>query len=268
MASQLRMAVRQIKAHSANLFLRFDPVFRIYLKLKYGAKRPTGIPEVRCENAPLRSREQWKRATATMLDLHLVTHSDSPKNWDTLAALATILKQGTPDSHVLDAGAEFQSALLPCLYLYGYRHLLGINLIFKKSYRRGNILYKFGDITRTDLKPDTFDFVTCLSVIEHGVELEEFFREMARLLRPGGTLIVSTDYFPTPIDTSGLHAYGNPIHIFTRQEIERAVELAGRFGLELNDSIQFDCTERPVTWKAFNLNFTFYYFTLKKRAVR
>ena len=73
----------------------------------------------------------------------------------------------------------------------------------------------------TRFDPETFDVVTCLSVVEHGVDLDGYFREAARILKPGGALVTSTDYYPDPIDTAGKHAYGVPVKIFNRAEIER-----------------------------------------------
>ena len=46
---------------------------------------------------------------------------------------------------------------------------------------------------------------------------------MYRLLKPGGVLITSTDYYPTPIDTHGQFAHGTPIKIFSKPEIEAAL---------------------------------------------
>jgi 2-polyprenyl-3-methyl-5-hydroxy-6-metoxy-1,4-benzoquinol methylase len=83
-----------------------------------------------------------------------------------------------------------------------------------------------GDITHTEYDAATFDAITCLSVIEHGVDLDAYFREMSRILKPGGILITSTDYWQAPIDTKGQEMYGVPIHVFTQQEIRHAIELA------------------------------------------
>ncbi len=83
--------------------------------------------------------------------------------------------------------------------MYGYRKLYGINLVFDRTFRRGPITYEYGDITQTDYAAESFDAITSLSVVEHGVNLEAYFREMWRILKPGGMLITSTDYWQTSI---------------------------------------------------------------------
>ncbi len=121
---------------------------------------------------------------------------------------------------------------MPALFLYGYRDLHGINLSFTDAARRGPIRYIPGDLTGTPYADSSFDAITCLSVIEHGVPLSDYFREMFRLLKPGGLLITSTDYWPTPIDTRGQIAHGSPIKIFSRAEVEAALEIAKSSGLQ------------------------------------
>ena len=54
-----------------------------------------------------------------------------------------------------------------------------------------------------------------------GVNLAAYFKEMARILKPGGLLITSTDYYDSPVDTRGQVAFGAPIHIFSPDEIGR-----------------------------------------------
>ena len=260
----LRPAGRKLKNHAVRICLQRELTFRSYLRLRYGAKTPVKVPKISFENDALRNRDEWLAATRLVRDLRLVPHPDSPKNWDTVAALATILKSTNPDAWVLDAGAELSSALLPCLYLYGYRNLTGINLIFQKPQRRGSIAYEFGDITNTRFRSEQFDAITCLSVIEHGVNLQAYFREMSRILRPGGLLITSTDYFDNPIETHGTTAYGAPVHIFSRAEIIDAISIAESVNLRLTGPLSLDSVEKPVRWERFGLDFTFLLFTLQK----
>src|SRR5437764_470272 len=74
--------------------------------------------------------------------------------------------------------------------------------------RRSRISFVTCDLTRTPFRDQSFDVITCLSVIEHGVELEAYVREMSRLLRPGGYLITSTDFWCQPVDTAGIFPFG------------------------------------------------------------
>jgi SAM-dependent methyltransferase len=48
-------------------------------------------------------------------------------------------------------------------------------------------------LEETNYECNTFDFVTSLSVIEHGVDIHKYFMEMNRILKKGGLLLTSTD---------------------------------------------------------------------------
>ena len=123
-----------------------------------------------------------------------------------------------------------------------------------------------GDATATRFEAGTFDAVTCLSVIEHGVPIPEFLAEAARLLRPGGVLVISTDYDADPPDTTGHTAYGAPVHIFSPVEIEELIKHADEAGFDLDGSFSPDHPARPVHWKRIGLRFTFVRITFTRRA--
>jgi ubiquinone/menaquinone biosynthesis C-methylase UbiE len=50
-------------------------------------------------------------------------------------------------------------------------------------------------LEETNYQSNTFDFVTSLSVIEHGVDIHKYFMEMNRILKKDGLLLTSTDYW-------------------------------------------------------------------------
>jgi SAM-dependent methyltransferase len=244
--------------------LRPEIFYRAYLKLFWGAQAPTEKINFAISNGTLKSRSEWEEACAAARKFHLPAHREPTKNWDHLAAVSLILANTTPAATVLDAGAELYSNILPSLFLYGYRQLYGVNLGFGFSSRRGPIRYLPGDLTRTEFADSSVDAVSCLSVVEHGVPLEAYFREMFRILKPGGLLITSTDYFPTAIDTTGKNAHGAPIRIFSRPEIEDALKLAQNVGFELTGPVDLECNEKPVHWKEYDLHYTYILFTLRK----
>jgi SAM-dependent methyltransferase len=200
-------------------------------------------------------------------ELRLPLHRAEKKNWDHLAAVHAIVGTYPKSAVVLDAGAEFYSNVLPALFVYGYEHLYGMNLSFTDPARRGPIRYLPGDITQTDFPNSFFDAITCMSVIEHGVSLPAYFQEMFRLLKPGGILITSTDYYSDPIDTMNQVAHGAPVKIFSRHEVEEMLSIALECGFEPTSPIDLSCTGRPIRWDLYNLEYTFLIFTLRKPAV-
>ena len=240
--------------------------FRLSLRIRYGATGPHGYPDAPWYNAVLKNQKEANRAITQVHKLGLPLMKFPPKNWDSLAALDLVLKSTGKDGRIFDAGGELYSMILPWLFLYGYKNLSAGNLVFHKSTHKGPIVYHHSDITKTGLDNAAYDAITCLSVIEHGVNLRSYFCEMSRILKPGGVLITSTDYFDTQVDTRGQMAYGVPIHIFTKQEIVEALEIANQFGLALIGPLDLSAEEKVVNWKQYDLNYSYVIFSLRKMA--
>jgi SAM-dependent methyltransferase len=230
-------------------------------------RRASPLPLPRVEpTAVLQDDNEWRDAAAQARMRGLPLHRDLPKNWDTLGAAATVLARCGPSARVLDAGAARYSTLLVWLYLYGLRDLVGINLEFRRPVRHGSVVFEPGDVTATNFDAGSFDAVTCLSVIEHGVPLAEFFAEAARMLRPGGVLVISTDYDRAPPDTTGLTAYGAPVHVLSPEEIRGLVKLADDAGFDLDGTFAAHHASRPVHWRRHDLRYTFVRLTFIRRS--
>jgi SAM-dependent methyltransferase len=187
----------------------------------------------------------------------LVAHPGRPKNWDLLVALGSILERTNTRAAVLDMGAARYSKVLPWLYAFGYRRLAGVDLVPTGLVHTGSIEYLVMDLTATTFPDGAFDAISCLSVIEHGVSPDGYAREVGRLLRPGGIAILSTDFWCSPMDTQGKHAYGVPVHVLTPDEIGTWLEAAARYGLRPVSPVVFGCQDRVVHWKRVDLHFTF-----------
>src|SRR5260221_328485 len=261
---KLRNTLRNVRDATRNLLLAPEKSYRLYLKYKFKVNKTPAYPKAPWRNAVLGARQEWEDAVRQVEILGLPRRSDLPKNWDSLAALDCILSRTDSEARILDAGAELYSTILPWLYLYGYKHLTGINVIFDRTIKRGPIQYEHGYITHTRFEENTFDVISCLSVIEHGVNLRSYFQEASRILKPQGVLITSTDYFCEPIDAHDQMAYQTPVHVFCKVEIISALDIAKECGLKLIDSINLDCQEKPIRWEQFDLDYTFLAFTLQK----
>ena len=238
--------------------------YRLYLRHKSGRWRPSGSPNARWMNTVLETRESWEKSFEQVKMLGLPPHPDAAKNWDSLAALDCVLSEYESNAWILDAGAEFYSVILPWLYLYGYANLYGIGFAFQNPARRGRIMYDYGDITRTQFRPNTFDVITSLSVIEHGVDPRAYFAEASRVLKDNGILITSTDYWCKPVDTKGQWALGVPIRVFSEEDIREALGIASDFGLKPRGSLDLDCGEKAVRWEEYGLEYSFLVFALYK----
>ncbi|NAZ82939.1 glycosyltransferase [Kineococcus sp. R8] len=232
---------------------------------------PSGVPRT----GVLHDTAEVADALAQTRRLRLPAHPDAPKNWDALGAVAAVLTladDGSRTARVLDAGSARYSPVLPWLRLYGLGGergaLAGINLEFGATVHRDGVEFRHGDVTATGLADASLDAVTCMSVIEHGVPVEAFLTETARVLRPGGVLALSTDYDQDPPDTTGITAYGAPVRIFGPDDLRELTGVASGVGLELVGELTDEVLahpERPVHWKRTGLDYTFVLLTFRKR---
>ncbi len=209
-------------------------------------------------NAALQTAHDVDRAYVELVSIGLPFHNDRFKNWDAAIALCHVCDKVDLDEPILDAGAcrdpQYPSPFLPGLQKLGYRHLTGCNLDEPRVDYSNGIHYEPGDITKLRHGDGTFGYVACLSVIEHGVDWRLFVDEMARVIRSGGHLFVSFDYWQNKIESKAV-AFGAPHNIFDSSEVLRMVSYAGDRGLNLTSPMNLTCNERVVKW--YGMEYTF-----------
>lgn len=227
-------------------------------------------------NGVLQDQNDIDFATKKLQSLGLKPHPIPYKCWDGLRMISLILAKAPKEAKILDVGCV-GSPLLHWLSTLGFKNLFGCDLapwwswrnclgMTAKLFLNPSIRFSRRNLEKTNYPSKTFDFITSLSVIEHGVNLENYFKEMSRLLKKGGILLTSTDYWPTPIDTSGIFPYGPKsaeMKIFDTSEILDLVELSKRYGFELIEPISLSAKEDIVSW--MNKNYTFILFALVKK---
>ncbi|BAU11497.1 cyclopropane-fatty-acyl-phospholipid synthase [Leptolyngbya sp. NIES-3755] len=210
----------------------------------------------------LQNWQEVETATQALQQSNLPTHITVQKNWDQWL-LAQLLQAHSIDrqSKILDLGCgdcctlEFLSAL-------GFCNLHGIDLQVKtesSTYR----LYE-GDITATSFPDSSIDVAVSISVIEHGVDLDAFFREAYRILKPGGLLFVTTDYWQSKLSIDdSIQPFGLSWTVFSNAEIENAIRLAKSHGFLVPENHEIPaCTDTPVSW--YQQDYTFLALTFQK----
>ncbi len=218
-------------------------------------------------NRILARADDIESALQRVRELKLRPHPDRPKNWDALRAFFFIVTQGSEESAILDAGAGFQSTVLGWLRCLGFRNLHACDLKIHRPFTVRSISYSHQDLHATSYTAESFDFIVCLSVIEHGVNIRKYFLEMSRLLKPGGYLLTSTDFWRDEIDTRGIFPYGDKLgemKVFTPQDLQEIIAQARQSGFETTGQIEGECRDPVVHWPRMDRRYTFVFFALRK----
>lgn len=214
----------------------------------------------------LRAESEVEEALRRIKALGLDPHQDRPKNWDAFLAFSMVRSDPRPDLAVVDLGTAVYGRVLRWLRAYGVRDLHGCDRTFARPFRKHGISFTPQDIQATDYPTGRFDYATCLSVVEHGVDPVRFFTETARILKPGGKLFVSTDYWCAPIVPAGMYdeLYKCPVTIFTEATFQPYLDAARAAGFEVEGALDFRCGAPLVHWKRLDLRFTFLAVTFRR----
>lgn len=234
--------------------MEFSPKFRKSIESIF--KEP--------EIAILFEVDEYLAATSKVSELGLKGHHDPQKNWDLWLSINSCLALPNK-SKLLDAGSGSQAIFANSMAQLGYKNSYASDL---KRPKGKKIISSIQDISKTNYESDFFEFIACHSVIEHGVNLYEFIREMYRIAKPGGMLAISTDFWPTREDHSDKFPYGEenpPMMLFNNETIRAFLVTAENIGWKVPrfDEIN-DLTIRPVYWPRMDSWFTFIWLSLIK----
>jgi SAM-dependent methyltransferase len=227
-------------------------------------KSPNPVESATPKFKVLRVEKDYTQATEEILKLGLSGHHDPQKNWDLWLSIDSA-RVFSKKSNLLDAGSGSKAVFANSMAELGFKNSYACDLQRAKGKK---IFSSIQDISKTDYESGFFDFIACHSVIEHGVNLENFLKEMHRITRAGGVLGVSTDFWPTYEDHSDKFPYGlenPPMMLFDNKTIKTFLEIAHKTGwkIPIFDDVS-NLIVRPVYWPRMDTSFTFIWLSLVK----
>ncbi len=212
----------------------------------------------------LNSKQEHIDASTVIKQIGLSGHHDLTKNWDLLLSIGNATRFHKFENF-LDAGSGSKSIFGQSMFELGYKHVYSCDL--QKSNVKG-VKSIVCDIEQTPYNDNFFSVIACLSVIEHGVDLRAFAREMYRICKPGGELMISTDFWSKEEDHSDKFPYGAnnpPMKLFNNETLRDLLQILHEQKWEVPQIKEFsEPPERPVFWKRMNASYTFVWFKVKK----
>jgi SAM-dependent methyltransferase len=197
-------------------------------------------------------------------DMGLKGHHDKAKNWDLYLSVRNC-QRTDKSSNILDAGSGSKAVFAKSMADLGFRNVFACDF---QDIRVPQIKGSRCDIVQTPYADNFFSAIACLSVVEHGVDLERFAKEMYRICKKGGELMISTDFWPQEEDHSDKYPYGKnmpPMKLFNNKSMQEFVAILRSTGWELPQFTPFSAPiSRPIYWERMQASFTFVWFKAKK----
>lgn len=187
----------------------------------------------------LQSRAEVNESVAFLRHYGFVLHNCEPKNWD----LAHIIPE-IGNGNFLDMGS-WESHILKNVALKKIQgELYGIDLQEPTNPITG-VKHIVGDLMDTKLPDNFFKSITCLSVIEHGVDFTKFAHEVARLLQDKGRLFVTFDYW-NPKIISPIKLFGLDWQPLDEEAVKSLIAECEKTGLYLIEDMDWTTNEKVI----------------------
>jgi len=210
----------------------------------------------------LQSRAEVDACTTFLHRNGFVSHRWPCKDWDiahivTALSDGNLLDMGSSDSYILKNAALKCTAGEKC----------GIDLRAPDVAVHG-VKYLIGDLTAVPAADGFFNYITCLSVIEHEIDISRFAKEAARLLAVGGKLFVTFDYWEPKVAPT-IRLYGLSWQPLDRAAVEEFISNLASAGLTLVSPMDYRVGEAVIRDGYYSpepgVHYTFGLLTFEKR---
>lgn len=212
-------------------------------------------------NGFLKTRKEVDECTNYIKSKGMISHDFTCKNWD-----VALICQQLKDGDLLDMGSNGSFLIQNAVKLGIKGRKCGIDL-GNPEYQIEGVEYIQGDLMKTPYESNSFDTITCLSVIEHEVDYDLLAKECARLLRPGGKLFITFDYWNPKVDTSGIKLYDLSWNILDTNDVIALQNAFSANRLKTSGAMDWETGEaviNPSFCAPYGKSYTFGMITLTK----
>lgn len=134
-------------------------------------------------------------------------------------------KQNTKPNVILDAGCGTGSTI-KFLSQYGVTYGVDVSSVATAFCRKRGLKHiKTGDVSKLPYEDTFFDIVSCMDVLEHIEDDEKAVKELFRILKPGGELILTIPALPFIF--SGHDRAQGHFRRYSRSDVRRLLESNG-----------------------------------------
>lgn len=213
-------------------------------------------------NFILKTRSEVEESTNYIKSHDLISHAFPCKDWD-IALILKHLKEALDASgnkaDILDMGSNGSFLLHNAVKLGIQGRKCGIDL-GNPEYAIEGVEYVKGDLMKTPYEDNSFDIITNLSVIEHQVDFDLLAKECSRLLRKGGKLIITHDFWDPKVNTDGIKLYDLSWSILDRADAENLIKALSDNGLKMEGEMDWtsqDTVINPNYFAPYGKSYTF-----------
>jgi ubiquinone/menaquinone biosynthesis C-methylase UbiE len=187
----------------------------------------------------------------------LPVHRGRYKNWD-MCHLNNFINDLPRDIKILDSGCwGLNTAKL--LKHKGFNNIIGIDLYEQEDHLKDDLIKNKelgialvkGDTESTNFQDNAFDLIVSISVIEHGINFKRFLSESKRILKSGGYLFVTCDYWEDKIITNDFNW-----NILDRESVTNFIYTALGEGFKLVQNTELGrCVDKVIKWNGQEYTF-------------
>lgn len=199
----------------------------------------------------LKTRAEVDTASKYLKDNDLISSGLDCKNWE-ITQVIPFLKDGD----LCDLGSDGSVVLDNAVKLGLVGRKVGIDLAYKKydgaysvTIKTNGVELHGSDLMKTEFPHNSFDIITCLSVIEHEVSFERFAKECSRLLKVGGKMYVSFDFWEPKPEYEKRNLYSLDWNILDRHDVNILIMWCGINGMLVTTDIDWTLQDAVINSK-------------------